>query len=75
MISPWARENYVDNTFTEQASITKFIEDNWNLGTIGNGSADATAGSIDGMFDFRSHARRDHAHDLGAGRGGLGPRR
>jgi phospholipase C len=58
VISPWARENYVDNTFTEQASITKFIEDNWNLGTIGNGSADATAGSIDGMFDFRSHARR-----------------
>jgi len=58
VISPYARQNYVDNTFTEQASILKFIEDNWNLGRIGNGSADATAGSIMGMFDFSPFARR-----------------
>jgi len=58
VISPYARQNFVDNTFTEQASITKFIEDNWNLGQIGDGSADATAGSIDSMFDFSPYARR-----------------
>src|SRR5579862_5611450 len=30
----------------------KFIEDNWKLGTIGDGSYDAKAGSLSGMFDF-----------------------
>jgi phospholipase C len=58
VISPWARQNYVDNTFAEQASITQFIEDNWSLGRIGQGSADLTAGSLDGMFDFNPHDQR-----------------
>lgn len=61
VISPWARSNYVDNTFTEQASITQFIEDNWNLGHIGDGSADATAGTLDNMFDFNPNAPRSPA--------------
>jgi len=61
VISPWARSNYVDNTFTEQASITQFIEDNWNLGQVGDGSADATAGTLDNMFDFDPNARRSPA--------------
>jgi phospholipase C len=52
VISPWARQNFVDNSFTEQASITRFIEDNWGLGRIGNHSADASAGSLDSAFDF-----------------------
>jgi phospholipase C len=52
VISPWARRNYVDGTFTEQSSITKFIEENWNLGKIGSGSLDVTSGSLDNMFDF-----------------------
>jgi phospholipase C len=58
VISPWARQNSVDSTFTEQASITKFIEQNWGLGSISGGSADATAGSIDGMFDFNANDQR-----------------
>jgi phospholipase C len=61
VISPWARSNYVDNTFTEQASITQFIEDNWNLGQIGNGSADATAGTLENMFDFNPNDQRSPA--------------
>ena len=61
VISPYAKHNYVDNTFTEQASVLQFIEQNWDLGTIGNGSADAGAGSIDGMFDFSPYARRSSA--------------
>jgi phospholipase C len=52
VISPWAKKNFVDNTFTEQASITRFIEDNWNLGRIGNESADASAGTLMNAFDF-----------------------
>ena len=52
VISPWARQNFVDNTFTEQASITRFIEDNWGLGRIGNESADASAGTLNNAFNF-----------------------
>jgi phospholipase C len=52
VISPWARRNYVDGTFTVQSSITKFIEENWNLGKIGAGSEDALSGTLDNMFDF-----------------------
>jgi phospholipase C len=60
VISPWAKENYVDHTVTEQASILAFIEKNWDLGYIdgpialpaGTGSFDRRAGSIEGMFDF-----------------------
>jgi phospholipase C len=58
VISPWARQNFVDNTFTEQASILQFIEDNWNLGRIGNESADASAGSLDSAFDFNAKDKR-----------------
>jgi phospholipase C len=52
VISPWSKRNYVDNTNTNQTSVTKFIESNWFLGGIGNGSYDATAGSLNGMFNF-----------------------
>jgi phospholipase C len=52
VISPWARANSVDHTFTMQTSITRFIEDNWNLGRIGGGSFDAIANPITGMFNF-----------------------
>jgi phospholipase C len=52
VISPWAKPNFVDGTVTEQASVVKFIEDNWSLGRIGGGSADDRSGSIMGMFDF-----------------------
>ena len=52
VISPYARRNYVDHQVTDQSSILRFIEDNWNLGRIGNGSTDAIAGTLNGMFDF-----------------------
>ena len=37
---------------TDQSSILRFIEDNWNLGRIGGNSADFKAGTLNGMFDF-----------------------
>jgi phospholipase C len=52
VISPWAKANYVDHTQTDQTSILRFIEDNWNLGRIGQGSFDALANSLDNMFNF-----------------------
>jgi phospholipase C len=54
VVSPWARHNFVDHTVTDQTSIIHFVEDNWLHGQrIGQGSFDALANSIDGMFDFR----------------------
>jgi phospholipase C len=52
VISPWAKQNYIDHRAIDQSSILRFIEDNWNLGRIGNGSADAKAGTLNGLFDF-----------------------
>ncbi|HEX3927167.1 MAG TPA: alkaline phosphatase family protein [Gemmatimonadales bacterium] len=58
VISPWARSNYVDHTQITQASIMRFIEDNWLNGVrVGGGSFDATAGSIAGLFDFKGSRR------------------
>jgi phospholipase C len=53
VISPFARVNSVDHTITDQSSILRFIEDNWNLGRIGNQSFDAEAGTLDNLFNFR----------------------
>jgi phospholipase C len=55
VISPWAKKNFVDSTSTDQASLTRFIEDVF-LGSarIGGGSFDATAGSLMNMFNFSS---------------------
>jgi phospholipase C len=58
VISPWAKSNFVDNTKTNQASITKFIEDNWGLPTI-SGSFDSISGSLNHMFDFDKHGVGD----------------
>jgi phospholipase C len=52
VISPYAKVNFVDHSVTDQASVIRFIEDNWGLPRIGNGSRDAIAGSVLNMFDF-----------------------
>ncbi|WP_430296585.1 phospholipase C [Sinomonas sp. B1-1] len=58
VISPYAKKNFVDHTQTDQASILRFIEDNWGTGQIGDASADAGAGSLEAMFNFH-HLRND----------------
>ena len=52
VISPYAKVNYVDHSLTDQTSILRFIEDNWQLGRIGNESFDSKAGSLLNMFNF-----------------------
>jgi phospholipase C len=52
VISPYAKQNYVDSTQTDQSSILQFIEHNWRTGGIGGGSFDKVAGSLNNMFDF-----------------------
>ena len=52
VISPFAKQNYVDHTVTDQSSMLRFIEDVFDLGRIGDDSYDEVAGTLDGMFDF-----------------------
>jgi phospholipase C len=67
VISPWAKENFVDHTTTDQSSSLRFIEENWNLGFIdgssappaGQASFDRVAGPINNMFDFDGHPRHE----------------
>jgi phospholipase C len=57
VISPWSNKNYIDNTPTDQASIIRFVEDTFlNSTRIGNGSFDATAGTLNNMFNFTNGA-------------------
>jgi phospholipase C len=58
VISPWAKTNYIDHRITDQSSILRFIEDNWDLGRIGGDSNDVKAGTLNGMFDFDDHDGR-----------------
>jgi phospholipase C len=69
VISPYAKVNYIDHTVTDQTSILRFVEDNW-LGAqrIGDGSFDAVAGDIDGMFAFGRRAKAERLWlDLSSG--------
>ena len=60
VLSPYAKRNFVDHTTTDQASILRFIEDNWRVGRIGDASFDEKAGTLDNLFDF--------SHPSGGGR-------
>ena len=60
VISPWAKQNYVDSTVTDQSSILRFIEDVFLKGArVGQGSFDSIAGPLDGMFDFSTGKPRN----------------
>jgi phospholipase C len=59
VISPFSKKNFVDNTLTDQSSVVRFIEDNWELPRIGNGSFDVIAGPINNMFDFDERGSND----------------
>ena len=54
VISPWARDNYIDHTQLDQTSVIRFIEDNFLNGKRiqPNGSFDSVANSIESMFNF-----------------------
>ncbi|HEX4049656.1 MAG TPA: alkaline phosphatase family protein [Steroidobacteraceae bacterium] len=55
LISPYAKPNYVSHQYITQASVVRFIEDNWLQGKrLGGGSFDASAGSLLDLFDFRT---------------------
>ena len=51
-VSPYAKSNYVSHALSDQTSILRFIEDNWDLGRLGDGAFDEKAGALVQMFDF-----------------------
>jgi phospholipase C len=74
VISPYARQNYVDHTVTDQSSVLRFIEDNFNLGRIDQaspktvaqgGSFDQIAGSLNSLFDFNGEDDRGRGNGDG----------
>ncbi len=62
VISPYAKSGsssqggYVSSTPYEFGSILKFIENNWNLGTLG--TSDKRAASIGDVFDYSQQPRK-----------------
>jgi phospholipase C len=60
IISPYAKDGYVDHTQYEFSSILKFIEEVNGTGTIGppsQGYTDQRATSLDAAFDFKQKPR------------------
>ncbi|HEY2476426.1 MAG TPA: alkaline phosphatase family protein [Candidatus Cybelea sp.] len=60
IISPYAKNGYVDSTQYEFASILKFIEEVYGTGSIGplsQGYTDGRATSLDAAFDFNQPPR------------------
>lgn len=57
VISPFAKQNYVSHNRISQASVVRFIEDNWLNGQrLGGGAFDEKVESITDLFDFgRGH--------------------
>lgn len=56
LVSPYARQHFIDHRQLDFTSMLKFIEQNWRLRALTR--LDATAGSIMNAFDFRQPPRR-----------------
>ena len=54
--SPYVPPNEISNTVYGFGSIVKFIEETWNLGSLG--TTDETSTSISNMFDFAHKPRK-----------------
>ncbi len=54
VISPYAKQNFIDHTLTDQTSILRFVEDNWLSGqrVQPGGSFDTIAGAIENMLNL-----------------------
>jgi phospholipase C len=53
VVSRWAKSNFVDHSVTDQTSVLRFVEDNWQTGRIGDFSFDTKAGSLGNLFSFK----------------------
>lgn len=55
LVSPYARQGFVDDTTLDTTSIPRFIERNWGLAPLSK--RDARAGGLEGAFDFSGAPR------------------
>ncbi len=55
LVSPYAREAYIDHTTLDFTSVLKFIENNWGLAPLS--SRDANANDLSSAFDFSQPPR------------------
>lgn len=55
MVSPYAREGYIDSTTMDFTSILAFIEENWSLPSLA--TRDREANSLSSAFDFDQEPR------------------
>ena len=55
LISPYARQGYIDHHVNEFSSVLRFIEDNWGLSQLTK--RDRASGNLYGDFQFASAAR------------------
>ncbi len=70
VISPYAKQNFVDHTVMDQTSIIRFVEDNWLGGQrIGNGSFDALGGITEQHVQFPTAAESRRVHRESVDRG------
>ena len=60
IVAPYVK-THVDHTIYEFGSILRFVENNWNLGTLGKNDAHST--SIGNTFDFTMAPRKFHKID------------
>ena len=51
VISPYAKRGNISNTHYDYGSILRFIEETFGLGSLG--TSDATANSMDDIFNFK----------------------
>lgn len=58
LVSPYAKQGFIDSTELDYTSILKFIEVNWGLEPLTE--RDAKANSLDNAFDFTQPPRRAH---------------
>ena len=55
LISPYARQGYIDHTLLDHTSILKFIEENWDIPPLAE--RDAKSNRFTSAFDFSSSPR------------------
>lgn len=55
LVSPYAKQGFIDSTVLDFTSLLKFIEENWGIPPLA--SRDASANGIENAFDFSSPTR------------------
>ncbi|HEV3091422.1 MAG TPA: alkaline phosphatase family protein [Candidatus Cybelea sp.] len=62
VIAPYAKRNYVSHNVYQFGSIIRFVEENWNLPTLGT-TDETSASFVSDFFDFTQHPRKFASFD------------